>query len=105
MSEDTKETIAMDYDYIVNNMDRLVAEARAKAKYEVPLQLRDMEHYVKVVEYFTEQVGADRRGWGFTSAPVTAMADGATGVQTSVIVFKELPDFDEKAVGMFLSLI
>lgn len=108
MSEDTKEVIAMDYEYIKNNMQQLVDQARKKMIYEVPLIIKDMEHYVKVIKYFTETIGSDRKTWGFTSLPVTEIAEKgeAGGSKTSVMIFVEQDgDFDPEAVGMYLSLL
>lgn len=102
---DTKEPEAMDYDYIVKNRERLVEEAAPRAKHVVKLVIRDVEHYVNVVNYFSDNISKDRKDWGFTTLPLSDLANGANGAATEVFIFKQMDDeFDDKAISMFLSL-
>ena len=97
----------MDFETLVKNKDALVKLAReTRMKYEIPLKIRDQEHYVAVVKSIAETVSKNINEWGFTSMVITDLKDTKDAVTTSVLVYKEMPEvFDEKAYGMYLSMM
>ena len=81
------------YDYLKYNLQSLVEQARSKALLEVPVKIRDKEHYVRVVEYISEtNIGYSSERWGFTSLVVTDLLEKNDSVDTSILFFTILPD-------------
>jgi len=97
----------MDFEALVKNKDALVKLAReTRMKYEIPLKIRDQEHYVAVVKSIAEKVSKNINEWGLTSMVITDLKQTKQAVSTSIIVYKDMPeDFDAKAYGMYLSMM
>ena len=79
------------YDYLKYNLQSLVEQARSKALLEVPVKIRDKEHYVRVVNHITNVYSSSER-WGFTSLVVTDLVEKNDSVDTSILFFTILPD-------------
>lgn len=99
----------MDFDTLYKHREALVELVRqTKMKYEVPLKIRDHEHYVEVVKNVCETVSRNISDWGFTTMAIMDMKneENKLGVTTSIFIFKDMPeDFDPQAYGMHLTLL
>lgn len=96
----------LSFQELVDRKDKLVTAARRKAKYEVPLTIRDYDHYVVAISILSEFVSKDINDWGFTDMVIHELKRTNKPVSTSILIFKEMHDgFDPVSAGEKLEKI
>lgn len=88
---------------LIDNRESLIAVARLRAKYEVPVKIRDVDHYIAIVHKMVESVSKNINDWGLTDIVVHELNRTGQPVSTSILIFKEMHDgFNPVLVGQRL---
>lgn len=75
---------------IKENYEKMLVKAREIANHEVFIDVRDLNHYVAVIKYMVEYVGASRSSWVFTNIPFKVDTS-----KTSILIFdKDVEDVE-----------